>query len=380
MRLVSSGVGPLTEFGSGQIRVFDSLEAAEPAWRQFEARAVMHAFQRFDWIRAWHDEIATHEGRIEPFVVALGASDAHPGALLPLAIVERGGARVLTWMGGSVSDYHAPLLDPGTARTATPGEGSAQLWSRLRRELPSFDAVHFEKQPDHVGPVPNPFRGGQPHMPSASVTVDPVRQQRLPARMSKNNRRLLRRLEDEGDVRFLVADQPDLAEDLTRVMMRQKSERYRSSGVWDMFANEAYCNFYLRMAREGVVPGLVHVSALICGEDVVATEWSLVGKDRCYGLLSGFENDFSRFSPGNLLMEHVLDWCADRGLGTYDFTTGAEGYKQRWCDASMQTFEYLAGNTLRGHQYTVPRALSRTVKNQVKARPGLLAAAERIRR
>jgi len=370
----------MIQIDPSRIRVFDSIEAAEPSWREFETRAVMHAFQRFDWIRAWYDEVAVREGHIEPFVVELDASDEHPGMLLPLAIVELGGARVLTWMGGSVSDYHAPLLDLDTASTPTRPEDAREIWRQLRRELPSFDAVHFEKQPERIGAAENPFRDGQPHMPSASTSVDPARQQRSPSRMSKNNRRLQRRLEDEGDVRFVVADEPELADELTRVMMRQKSARYRATGVWDMFSNDAYRNFYLRMTREGVSSGLIHVSALICGDDFVATEWSLVGSDHCYGLLSGFEQEYARFSPGNLLMEHVLDWCADRRLSTYDFTTGSEGYKQRWCDQTMQTSEYLGSHTMRGRRYVVPRTLGRTVKNQLKARPCLLAVAERLSR
>lgn len=371
---------PVTALASNRLRVFASLEAAEPTWRRFEAGAVMHAFQRFDWIRAWYDEVATTEGAIVPLIVEMGATDEHPGMLLPLAIVQRGGARVLVWLGGSVSDYHAPLLDPGSAFTPRHRGAEVRLLHELRRELPPFDAVHLEKQPEVVGTAPNPFRVGRPHMPSSSVTVDPARTERAAARVSKDNRRLLRRLGDRGDVRFVVATEPVLAEDLTRVLMRQKSERYRSTGAWDMFANEAYRNFYLRMTREGVGSGLIHVSALTCGADVVATEWSLVGDDRCYGLLSGFDDAFARFSPGNLLMEHVLDWCADQGIGTYDFTTGAEGYKQRWCDQEMQTFEYLGADTLRGQRYAIPRSLSRVAKNQVKAHPGLLAAVERWHR
>lgn len=370
---------PLTALGHDRMRVFASLDAAESAWRRFEANAVMHAFQRFDWIRAWHDEVATTEGPIEPLVVEIGAADDHPAMLLPLAIVERGGARVLVWLGGSVSDYHAPLLERSGAFTPRRRETNTRLLDQLRRELPSFDAIHLEKQPEVIGTAPNPFRIGQPHMPSASATVNPARTERSASRISKDHRRLLRRLGDRGDVRFVVATEPALAEDFTRELMRQKSGRYRSTGVWDMFANEAYRNFYLRMTSEGVGAGLIHVSALTCGDVVVATEWSLVGDDRCYGLLSGFDPAFARFSPSNLLMEHVLDWCADHGIGTYDFTTGAEGYKERWCDQEMQTFEYLGGRTMRGRQYAIPRSLCRAAKNQVKAHPGLMTAVERWR-
>jgi len=370
----------MTRLALGTIRVFDSLQAAEPSWREFEAHAVMHAFQRFDWIRAWYEEVAMPEGHIEPLVVELSATHEYPGMLLPLAIVERGGTRVLTWLGGSVSDYHAPLLDAATASIPMHHDIHRRLWSHLRAQLPAFDAIHFEKQPEDIGADRNPFRHGLPHIPSAAATVDPGRAQRSAARMSKDNRRLMRRLGDAGHVRFLVAEEPHEAEDIAGVMMRQKSERYRSTGAWDMFANDAYANFYLRMTREGVASGLIHVSALTCGEDIVATEWSLVGNNRCYGLLSGFEVAWARFSPGNLLMEHVLDWCADEGIGTYDFTTGAEGYKRRWCDREMQTYEYVEGNTMRGHRYALPRGLSRIAKNQVKAHPGVLAAVERWRR
>lgn len=352
------------------VRVFDSFASAEAVWRAFEQDAEFHAFQRFDWLRAWHEELGEDTA---PLIVDVRDAEGRPVMLLPLGRSTVGDTRILGWLGGAISDYHGPLLARGTRLTS---EAAGALWRDVEDALPPWDATHFERQPERVGTLLNPFAAGRgrPQVPALSATVAGWRL-RPSASTRRDLRRRLRRFAEQGDLHYRIATGPAEAEELTRVMIDQKSQRYRATGAWDLFADERYRRFYLRMAREGVSSGLVHVSALLCEEHVTAVEWSLVSGGRCYGLMPSYDQSWARFAPGRVIRDHVFEWCETQGIDVYDFTVGDEPYKLHFCDQQMQTFEHVEARTPRGHLYALPRAASRIARNEVKQHPGLLAAA-----
>jgi len=357
-----------------KIRVFASLAEAESTWRSFEERALLHGFQRFEWIRAWHEEVG---GETSPYVVEVSNGDGQTLSLLPLGIRSDGGTRVLTWLGGAVSDYHGGLLAPTTSSDVRPTDETARLPFEV---LPPFDVIHFEKQPLLIGREHNPFlaRSARPHLQAMATTVRDGGPWPASAAARKDLRRRRRRLEERGPVQFVVASDVPMAEEIATVMMEQKSRQYRATGVWDVFANPAYRSFYMRMTREGVRSGLVHVSALTCGGNIIATEWSLIHRERCYGLLPSYDLGWAAFSPGSLILQEALAWCGERGIDTYDFTIGDEEYKEQWCDQVMGTFETLTPQSLGGRFYTTPRIVTRTVKNTLRKHPRLLSIARQL--
>src|SRR3990167_6104213 len=50
--------------------LYESFEAAEPVWRDFEARAAGTAFQSFDWLSIWHRHVGERLG-IEPAIAVV---------------------------------------------------------------------------------------------------------------------------------------------------------------------------------------------------------------------------------------------------------------------------------------------------------------------
>ncbi|HWU19187.1 MAG TPA: GNAT family N-acetyltransferase, partial [Devosia sp.] len=66
--------------------LFDTLEAANAAWRALEQQAILTPYQRFDWVAAL---IASGTETADRIAIALIRQGGQPVALLPLAIERR---------------------------------------------------------------------------------------------------------------------------------------------------------------------------------------------------------------------------------------------------------------------------------------------------
>jgi CelD/BcsL family acetyltransferase involved in cellulose biosynthesis len=87
-------------------------------------------------------------------------------------------------------------------------------------------------------------------------------------------------------------------------------------------------------ALQGIEAGIICNSRT--GREHAATVQGLAHQGRFYYLLPAYENDeLSRYSPGNLLLRHLFDWCLARNIDVFNFTAGDESYKTEWSDQTM---------------------------------------------
>ena len=88
---------------------------------------------------------------------------------------------------------------------------------------------------------------------------------------------------------------------------------------------------YRAVTSELFERGVVHLSALEVGDDILATHWGLMFGDRFYSIMLAFaEHPLARYSPGRLLIEHLVEWCFARGLRAFDLGVGDMEWKQHF--------------------------------------------------
>lgn len=323
-----------------------------------------YAFARHAWLQAWAD---TFGGRadIEPAIVVL--ADARIRMVLPLGIARRNGLRTLEFLGGIVTDYNAPSIDPDFARSLDATAVQA-LWRRITAALPSHDVVRLTRMPATLDPpegagagrVPNPFAllpdvsaAGQARSVTIPDSYD-VLTGGLRPRFWTDTQRCRRRLAEVGPVALVIADDAAAMRALLVALKRMKSRRWRETKSKDWFAVPAFSDFYDAMARIDLPEGRIHGSSLTVSETAVATHLGLVYRGRFYLLLFGWEADgWRRFSTGRLMTEALLRRAFDDGLRVLDFTVGEEAYKDDWANALMPLVRYDAAVTARGRFATV---------------------------
>lgn len=336
-----------------EIAVYHSFEACEALWQKAGHDCASFAFQSFTWLSVWQATIGVAQG-VAPLIIHLSDCTDRTLMILPLGIYRRRGLRVLQFLGGGISDYHAPIIDRAYAAQVGAAEFAA-LWESILKRLPPVDVVWFWHMPETIEGARNPMltlRGAN-FLENAYAAALPNSFDEFRARQStdffKDTRRRQRRLGKEGKVEIALPRNADEAAAWVRIMAAQKSRRWRATGTRDIFMRPEYLAFYEGVTRTWFATGNIHVCCLRVGEKVVATDWGLVYNRRFYSMMAGYEEEWARYSPGRILLENVVEWCvAEPTIDIFDLTVGGETYKRYWSDHSLAIYEYLAAVTLRG--------------------------------
>jgi len=86
-----------------------------------------------------------------------------------------------------------------------------------------------------------------------------------------------------------------------------------------------------------------------CGDQTAAVQLGVEYKNRFWLLKMGYDQNFARYSPGELLIVESLRLAAERGLEAYEFTGTPESWTHKWTDKTHPSVSiriYAAG--LRG--------------------------------
>ncbi|MCJ2132200.1 GNAT family N-acetyltransferase [Methylobacterium sp. E-045] len=357
------------------IRVHRSVRDAEA---DLEAPGLAgYAFGRFAWIEAWQDTLGASTGT-EPAIVVV--ADARVRMVLPLGIARRNGLRVLEFLGGNVTDYNAPNVEPAFARGLDAASVQA-LWQLIRAALPPHDAVHLLRMPATLDP---PEEDGAERVPNPLVSLPGVRAAgharsvTLPDSYAKltgamrprfvaDTQRRYRRLNEVGPVALVVAEGEAAMQDVLSGLKPMKSRRWRETKARDWFATSAFAGFYDTMARMRLPEGRIHGSSLTVSGIPVASHLGLVYRGRFYLLLLGWESDeWQRFSTGRLVVDALLKNAIEESLRVFDFTVGDEAYKDEWVDTQLPLFRFDSAVTARGRLASIVADLRDRLRARAK--------------
>ena len=370
------------------LSVHHDLAAVEQDWRRFEQTADCTPFQTFDWLSAWQRHVGAPNGVTPAIVMARRGEKTL--LLMPLGIERRSVARCLTFLGGVLCDYHAPLLAPDFAALA-PG-GFPALWHdivALLQATPAtrHDAVVFDKMPATIGGQKNPMLALniQRNPSGAYETVLPTDWEAFyTARRSSSTRRRdrtkLKRLGELGAVKFVT---PESSAELALtfdLLVQQKSKAFARMGVPNLFAPAGHAAFYRELATSPRYRSLIHLSRLDVGNTWAALNLGITFRDCYFHILASYDDgETSRFGSGAAHLRELLRYAIGRGLTRFDFTIGDEPYKRDWCDTEQQLFDYAAATTLRGIPAATMAVGWGRAKRAIKQSAPIWGAVQRLR-
>ncbi|MBI3773307.1 MAG: GNAT family N-acetyltransferase [Gammaproteobacteria bacterium] len=346
----------------------DFCPELERYWGGIESNSQYHVFQSYQWLKFWQQTIGNSMLAIRPWIAVVLNADNQPKLIFPLGVRSSFGSRVLEFLGGAQSDYQGPLIhdewlvDIPKIRFA---------WTLVCKYLPRHDVRHFIKLPKLWCSIDNPMLEiwGVRFQDYSYSAILPASVGEFQAKQRKKFRadssRQRKRLSEQGDVKFEVLDAGQCGswDKSIDIMIEQKRQRCRSMGVPDLFADDAVQEFYRELSKMGNSTGLVHFSVLRSSEEIAATHWGAIFRDRFYYLMPTITNGkLGVYSPGRLLLENLVEWCINNNIKVFDFTIGGEEYKRDWCNSEMPLFEHLRVVTPLGLHYAGYIRLRRRVR------------------
>lgn len=153
-------------------------------------------------------------------------------------------------------------------------------------------------------------------------------------RLKYSVRRHCTRLQRLGDVEFrLLRERNDLPR-LLAVLYEQHVNRYRQRGERSLFEESLYRRFYERLALAMLDAGWLNFSELTLDGSPIAVHLGFEYDKVLTWYKPAFDIACQRYSPGTVLIKHLIDYAQDRQLDVLDFTVGDEAFKERFSNAT----------------------------------------------
>jgi CelD/BcsL family acetyltransferase involved in cellulose biosynthesis len=137
--------------------------------------------------------------------------------------------------------------------------------------------------------------------------------------------------------------------EVTKKLIEMKETQYKLTGVKNIFKYSMFRNFYLNLLKRNTFIDKVHITSLAIDDKIIALHYGLKENGTYYYLIPAYEQEFSKFSPGNILLKKLIKDNFDNSFKFFDFLPGNEEYKSIWSNNKFNTFEYLKPISIRGY-------------------------------
>jgi CelD/BcsL family acetyltransferase involved in cellulose biosynthesis len=372
--------------GALTAEIIADLAAAEALWRRLEAdpASLQTPYQRFDWTSAY---LRSTDRADSARIVILRDADGRPRILLPLILRREFGLCVARTVGDTHANYQMPLFATRDAASLSHGEIRAALVRAGRTA--GIDAYALQHQPRVWEEAANPLAAtGEPEASDAyglmldsdpDATVRRVFSADARKKLRSKEKRLV---EAKGAIAYRCASTPEEAGRYLAAFCVHKSARFAEMGVADPYADAGIRDF-LAVASSGAHPAIeLHALCLAESGRVIATFGGAVNAHRFSGMMTAFDADpeIARFSPGDLLLQHLVRDQAARGRQGLDLGVGEARYKASICDQTISLVTTIIPVSPWGRIYGfVRQGLTRT-KRRIKRDPRLYAVLQRLRK
>ncbi|WP_244480510.1 GNAT family N-acetyltransferase [Methylobacterium sp. Leaf399] len=367
-------------------RLHPDLAAAAPLWRRLQAEGACTAYQRLEWAEAVVDKLVPGSGATPLIVQVDEAESGRPVMLLPLARLRKRGTTTIQWLDLGVCDYAAPVMAPGVV--LSPAE-AVLAWEAVRAVLPKADLVRITRITQSIFGTPNPLA----LLPEAQVI--PMRASGLVIEgdpetlikrvcsksMAKDIEKRRKRLAAIGEARFVEARTEAEVTDLFEALLRQRRDRFRELGRFDLLDRPEVVDFYRAAALNGGPDGLVRVFGIAVGGEWIATAYGLCHHGAFHGIILAMAGEpWKGCSPGILIVAEIMVWARRQGLTYLDFTIGDLPYKNGFRPVAHDLMEVAHARSLRGHAILAAERALRGAKATLQRHPALFDRLRESRR
>lgn len=366
--------------------ILPDLAAAEALWRGLDAAPgrLGTPYQRFDWVSAYARSGAS-DGAIRVAVVR--DAGGHPRLLLPLEIARVRGLTVARGCGATHANFHLPLF--ASREAAAIGAEDLVHALVLAGRAAGIDVYDLAQQPRSWEGAINPLalRGEPAASDAYGMMLGPDADATLKRAFSADARKKLRSKEKRltealGPLAYRRAGTPEEARAILAAFHEQKAARFAAMGIADPYAPPPIRDFLAR-AAEGDDP-TIELHALVSQESgrVLATFIGAVDATRYSGMATSYDPspEVSRYSPGDLLLHHLVREQTERGRRALDLGVGEARYKASVCDETIELVDVVIPVSPRGRLYGLAATARTRLKRRIKRSTRCYALVVKLRR
>jgi CelD/BcsL family acetyltransferase involved in cellulose biosynthesis len=323
---------------------FDALEAR---WDALQSEAALTSiFETFVWQRLWWENY----GQARPLrvIVAL-AGDVLVGILpvyVQTEVMLRCSVRLLRFIGsgGDTSpDDLGPLLAAGRE------EEIASVLADAALRLPGWDVLRLtDMNPSCAFTRVMAARARAARLEVVTGQSERISFMELPPTwdgwlqtLSGDRRyrikKIRKNLQAAHPSRFFVWDDPTTLDEGIDRLIYLHHKRWKSIGQAHGFDSPAYVAFHRALMKVCASRDWLRLYALELSGEVVAMYYFYKFRDTVYLMQSGFDPDFSKVKPGQVLLGHIVEHAIGEGHKVLDFLRGDHRYKDELASGERET-------------------------------------------
>jgi CelD/BcsL family acetyltransferase involved in cellulose biosynthesis len=250
--------------------------------------------------------------------------------VLPLVVRRTAVGSVAGWMGEPLIQYGdaivcpgtdpAPCLDAALEALEAHGDLSVLLLRRVREDAAA--AEWLARRLKRTGPGE---RAVAVDLTEFSDPDDFTRARKSRAKRMRRRRRTLARI---GEVGFQVLRGCDEAVSRVGSAIRMKRAWLEHRGLFGRaFADPRLQGFLEALVRDAEGSGAI-VASLEVADRPAAIEVAFQHRNRHCSFLGAYDLDLAAHSPGQLQIQHAIEWSLANGIDAYDLMAPADDYKR----------------------------------------------------
>jgi CelD/BcsL family acetyltransferase involved in cellulose biosynthesis len=163
----------------------------------------------------------------------------------------------------------------------------------------------------------------------------------LPPRLVRNLRARRRNLNNIGNCEFITADSYSEHQEAFKEFLDVEASGWKSQrgGKRAIKLHKHQVAFYSDLMKRYANHRGCRIHLLKLNSQTIAANFCICVNDTCYSLKSGFDEDYSKVAPGQLLREHVLNYyLSDPDISYFDLIADYE-WQRHWRPRQRRVFD-----------------------------------------
>ena len=269
---------------------------------------------------------------------------------------------VLTWLFDEEINFATPII------IKKHDFKKKDLEELIQRILYYFnvDLMHLDKNPKYIENELNPLNFHNNSHSSKILKIDLKKKQwdEYYQLISSNktrqtDRRKKKLLLNEGKVEILFANNILEKKDILDFTIQNKISFLKKKN----FKTKNFENLYSKLFDDVINNPKYICTALKIDNKIISSIIGRVEKEKYYYIMPSYlEKDFTKYSPGRILLKEQIKWCFKKKIEIFDFGPGSFDYKNQWANSFENYFEILVPKTFLGHIFSVFYKVKKLIK------------------
>ena len=323
--------------GAGRIvSSFDGIGLDERGWNALARLGTNTIFQTYQWHRSWWN---TYGSPLQPLFVTVSDGQQTRG-LAPLYVEHTAGHRVVKFIGDGRADY-CDLLAAGRADTVC-------SILRVLSDYPDWDLLNLGGVPADSSSVP----ALRTHCERLGLRVMVHEESICPSLVLHGHEGAARRLIDKPSLRrrqrYFERSGRLEYRDLTSAadidpyldqFFAQHTARWRMTNAPSLFLDGANRDFYRELMSRLDGTSWLLFTAIEFEARPIAFHYGFDYNDGLLYYKPSFDPAVAAWSPGLVLVRHLIQRALQCGRRELDFTIGDEAFKRRFTNTTRRTVQ-----------------------------------------